>query len=168
MSDTIYLIGDNFLTGEALQSLLKNKGYEVHIGSVEGLFGEKAISDLEADILIWQEELIELRKKTLFELWSKHTIPFRSIFILSTKTFAMLGVGLTKGIQGYVHKRGGVEELVSCVNAVKQGSVFISPFFLKVNGIMNPLERNNKIPGVDLTNQEETVLQFVSQKKTST
>ncbi len=168
MGDKIYLVGSNFLTGEAIQQILKKRGYEVYVSSVEVAFEKKKIVDFEPDIMIWQECLIQLRKKSLFELRENCKVSFHSIFILSPDTFSMLGMGLTNGIKGYVHKRGGIKDLEDCINSIKTGSVFISPFLTEATDSPKLTNANNSnVPDVHLTEQEEKILGYVREKKTS-
>lgn len=164
----VYLVGNNLLAGEALQQVLNKRGYEAFFGSIEIAFGEKHLFKINPDILIWQEGPIEIREKSLFDLFETHKISFRSIFILSEKTFYMLGLGLTKGIHGYVHNKGGIKDLETCITSVKRGSIFISPLFTEHSQDSTKRGRKNfDFEDVYLTNQEETILKLISNKKTS-
>jgi DNA-binding NarL/FixJ family response regulator len=40
----------------------------------------------------------------------------------------VLGIGLVRGIQGFVHKSGGVRDLEDCIDALINDDKYISPF----------------------------------------
>lgn len=168
MSDTIFLIGNNFLKSEALQYTLKNKGYDSYIGSFQTAIKQQVIFDIEPDVLIWQEQLIELRKKSIFNCLKKIKIACSSIFILSNSTFSMLGMGLTNGIQGYAHKQGGIKELENCLVSLEMDSVFISPLLTGDQQQVQSYEtQSTGTSDAYLTNQEKKILRLVNQSKTN-
>lgn len=168
MRASILIIGNNILPNEAIQYILKGKGYQVSIGTFESAFGDGEIDETTPDITIWQEDLLKIHDQSIFRLSNTYDILLKSIFILSARTLSMFGMGLTKGIKGYVHKKGGIKELEKCISAVDHGSIFISPLLVGTHQIPSKLQIEKKEEfNVSLTTQEEKILRLVKQKKTS-
>ncbi len=164
----VYLIGENLLTVQSLRGILINKGYETHAGNIFEAFETSAIIETNPDILFWESDIIESAESLVFKFLKHPEISCKSIFVLSSKTIPVLGYGLVQGIEGFVHKAGGIGDLEDCLISLCRGESYISPLlsgsFESTNGISSKKE---KLVNAVLTEQEEKILVMVKKKKTS-
>lgn len=163
----IYLTGENQLTIESLRNLLISRGYDVSYGKIEKAIKEKKIAEVSPDIIFWDSDIIESRENAVFDFITRANHPFKSIFVISPRSLSVLGPGLMHGIQGFVHKSGGIEDLENCIEALKAGEKYISPLFAGAFNSNGCDERKKRIVTTELTKREKKVLKLVNTKKTS-
>lgn len=155
------------LSGEALQIVLDSRGYKTSFGLIEDSFDNSRIHKVKPEVIIWDESILVKRRETIFDLLKHLEFKYRSVFILNNNSIHLLGMGLTKGIEGYIHTKCNLEELYLCLDQILRGGVFISSKLngtYQVNKVTNGGARNMQ---VELTEQEEKILRLISQKKTS-
>lgn len=155
------------MTNQALEEVLTSKGFKTHSGTIEEIFGNNYIHSFEPNILIWDERLLNSRGSSIFDLGMNGETAYQSVFILSKQSMKFLGLGLTNGIEGFVHIKGGLAELEKCLLKVLRGAVYISPILSGTHQLNGQVKKKSRQANIYLTEQEERILRFVSQKKTS-
>ncbi len=163
----IYLVGPNKLMNQAVVHVLNSRGFNAVSGEYEEFFRNERKLTVDLEIVVWEEHYLESRGSSVFDSWNFVEKNFRSVFILSKKTFSFLGLGLTHGVDGFVHTNGGVKELETGLLNVLNDSIYISPHFSGVHILNGKKKYNAKKNGTQLTSQEEKILEFVWRKKTS-
>lgn len=166
--ENIYLIGENLLTIESLKSILLERGYDVHTGYVLEQLEIDKILNVDPDILFWDSDIIEAEESRIFDFLEQVGVSFKSIFVLSKSTASVLGYGLIHGIEGFVHKSGGIEDLEACIASLGKGKSYISPLLAGGFAPENSAKFNIEKPEESvLTKQEHKILGMVKKEKTS-
>lgn len=167
MNNNIYLIGENKLTIELLENELTKKGYRVSCGNFSDVIQGGKTKKRPPDIIFWDNDLIKFRHDEIFNFLHHSKQVFRSIFVISSHSLAILGLGLIKGIEGFVHKSGGIRDLEKCIAVLLRGEKYISPILA---GTFNTEGTESNKLGVlkaSLTKQERKVLELVKARNTS-
>lgn len=165
MNANIIVAGKNMLTNEALKLALSKKGYNVHIEEKNLSILRDQIQLNNIDVIIWDEAILREKHEAIITLTKSLAGQPQSIFLISSKTFFLVGVGLTNGISGFVHKEGSITELDECIKNVLNDTVYLSPTLTGSNkpNLTNTLDKIEK----KLTATEKKVMHFVKQSKTS-
>jgi len=163
----ICLVGESILTNEAIKYYLIEKGFETFSYSLKTLFERNLIHALNPEIILFEKHILYSQGQSVFELWTNSDKKYQRIFILDDRSMQFLGVGLSHGIEGFVHEKGGLRELETCLLKVLKSDMYISPYFAGSKNL-NGKSENKLIPkDIHLTSQEIKVLKLVRQKKTS-
>ncbi|MGF1670626.1 MAG: helix-turn-helix transcriptional regulator [Balneolaceae bacterium] len=163
----ICLVGDSILINEAFEHFLTGKGFKTYSNSLKYFFEDNQVYVIDPDILIFEEHILYTLGQAVFELWSNVNKEFRRVFILNDRSVQFLGMGLIHGIEGFVHERGGLEELETCLVNVLKHVTYISPFLAGPKNLNGKSEHKAIPKDIHLTNREIKILKLVKQRKTS-
>lgn len=163
----IYLTGENQITIESLRDILNGRGYNVFKSRVGDTIQENKILDVNPDIIFWDSDIIESRERVVFNFISESEHTFKSIFVISSRSLSVLGSGLVYGIQGFVHKAGGITDLENCIEALESEERYISPFLAGTLNSNSDEEKRKRKINSELTEREKKIFKLVNTQKTS-
>lgn len=165
--EKICFVGNKNLTNQAIVSVLKTRGFIIHSDNYREMFEENQIYSIDPEVVILEEQVLNVLGSSVFDLWENTNAKFQEVFMLSNRSMYFLGLGLTKGINGFVHVNDGLKELEDCLSHVWEGVMYISPLFSGPKTLNGNKEKKLSVDNATITSREEKILKLVKEKKTS-
>lgn len=157
----IFLADDHKILRESLEMLLSQEEDIQVVGQAEdGLEAERLYPQFMADILLLD---ISMPKKSGLDV-AKNLIyaypNLKVIFLTMHKNEEMLAEAFNSGARGYVLKENAFEELITAIQNVMDGKIYVSSVLAPVmlNGFLQN-EKSNK----DLSGREREVLKLLAE-----
>lgn len=167
----ILIADDHPLIRKGIRAALEDEQYVERIAEADN--GESAYERLKEtpfEIAFIDIEMPRLGGIGLAQRLRKEKIKTKIIFLTMHKDEDIFGQAMEAGANGYLLKENAAEDIVACINAVRNGEYFISP------AISSYLVRRSQksggtftaIPYVDtLTTAERNILKLIAEEKTS-
>jgi len=160
----ILLVDDHAILLDGLETLVQSSGDYSVIGKATSMAGAmKELENCEPDLLITDYNLPDGDGLTLFRK-AKRIYPHLKVLVLSMHDEAHLVKEILKeGVNGYMLKRDPHKELITALDAIAEGKVYLS------NEINSMLIRSidRKDERSLLTEREREVLNLIAQENTN-
>jgi len=158
---TIFLADDHKILRESLEMLLtQNNQFQVIGQAADGIETEKMFTQTPADILLLD---VSMPRRNGFDVAKNLTRQFKElkiIFLTMHKNEEMLAEAFDSGARGYVLKENAFEELVTAIETVIKGQIYVSTVLapMMLNGFLQ-----NKKTGKDMSIREREVLKLLAE-----
>lgn len=165
MRREILLATKDRITGDALKSILDQQGYSVRSHNKNLLHLDQRLKEEDVDIVLFGEKTVHIFEEKLSQSIQNMSSKPKLAFLLSSETSGFVVKGLQNGIEGFIHKGGGLKDLKMCLQALKDDCTYISP---SLSGrITVNLERDKLKHAPKLTCREEEIVHLLKENKTS-
>ncbi len=171
MSTKVYLVEDHPLFRQGLRQTVESQPSFKVVG--EAADGESALNEIRSlhpDIAIVDIELPRLDGLELARALRSLQPPVQVLVLTMHKAEAMVNAALDCGAAGYVLKENAMAEVISALNTIAAGQVYLCPAVSAI--VLRRRERAEALreqkPGLaQLTPMERRVLRLVAENQTS-
>jgi DNA-binding NarL/FixJ family response regulator len=165
MKPHVVLADDHAMMVEGLRSLLH--GHVEIVGSAaDGRTLVETAAKLKPDIVILDISMPEMNGLEAARLLRKTAPESRLIFLTMYTDPLYLSEALRLGVSAYVLKQSASSELLTAIETVQQGQVYITPA-LRHAGAGTPRLKGDLLAGADLTARQREVLQLVAEGRSA-
>jgi len=165
---TILIADDHPVFRKGLIDIIKDEAdLEVIAESSDGKSALNFILEKKPEIAILDINMPELTGFDVAKVVYKHKLNTKIIFLTMHKEEEILNKALDYECAGYILKECAVDDIIECINFVKENKTYISP------AISDILIKNNRlnshfIHNIDkLTKTEKKILSLIADEKTS-
>lgn len=167
---SIVVADDHALLRSGLVQVLNANGYGKVTEANNGEDALQLIKENSPDICILDIEMPGLNGFQIVNKLREEERDPTIIFLTMHKEETIFNKALDHGVKGYVLKENTVREIVSCIEAVKEGKSYVSPVL--ADSLMRRASGNSKTLKVrekinQLTPTEMEVMEFLSEMKTN-
>jgi DNA-binding NarL/FixJ family response regulator len=170
MEKRILLVDDHEIVRFGLCALLEKEGNLKVVGQAEnGLEAIELAGQLDPDLIIMDMSMPNMNGIEA-TLHIKKSLPEAKIMVLSMYDRRQFVLDMLKaGVNGYVLKTRALEEVVSAVNTVLSGEMYLSPRITQILAKEYQAGNQNDVEELDaqLTPKERQVLQLLAEGKSS-
>ena len=161
----ILIAEDQRLIGEGFSSLLRGAGFDVVGEATDGHEAVRLSEQLRPDVAVLDISMPGLNGIDAARAIQRSCPDTKTLIVTMHSDDAYVVDALRAGIGGYVLKSQAGPDLVSAINQVVQGNVYLSP---GISGALaNAVRSNVDVPEDPLTPREREVLQLVAEGMTS-
>jgi len=163
MKTKIILTDDHILIREGIKQLLEFDGsMEVVAQAGDGLECLKVCDEVDADILLLDINMPNMSGLDALKELRKKKNPIKVLILTVHNETEYLVKATEIGVDGYILKDSGIEELKSAINVIVRGESFIQPSLIPAlnNFLINKDLEQDKISS--LTKRELEILKEVS------
>lgn len=171
MTTKIVLVDDHQIVRDGLKALLHNKtGYEVVGEAGSGLDVEKLVRSTEPDVVVMDVAMPGLNGIEVTRKLSRRHPDVLVVALTMHDDRRYIAGMLHAGARGYLLKESAADELISAIESVRKGGIYLSGELHRkyADNIPGLLEEAEHGPSQVLTNREREVIQLLAEgKKTS-
>ncbi|RPH58056.1 MAG: DNA-binding response regulator [Acidobacteria bacterium] len=161
----VLIAEDQRLIGEGFSSLLRGAGFDVVGEATDGHEAIRLSEQLRPDVAVLDISMPGLNGIDAARAIQRSCPDTKTLIVTMHSDDAYVVDALRAGIGGYVLKSQAGPDLVSAINQVVQGNVYLSP---GISGALaNAVRSNVDVPEDPLTPREREVLQLVAEGMTS-
>lgn len=161
----VLIAEDQRLIGEGFSSLLRGAGFDVVGEATDGHEAVRLSEQLRPDVAVLDISMPGLNGIDAARAIQRSCPDTKTLIVTMHSDDAYVVDALRAGIGGYVLKSQAGPDLVSAINQVVQGNVYLSP---GISGALaNAVRSNVDVPEDPLTPREREVLQLVAEGMTS-
>lgn len=162
----VFIVDDHQIMVDGIKSLLElSNDYEVVGTTTQSATALKLITDSKTDIVITDIEMKELSGIELTKQIKAYNIGIKVLALSMYGDRNTINEMIGAGVDGYILKNTGLEELLAALESIKEGNVFFSKEITKemlnaIKDMKNPLENKQ----VHLTPREIEIIQLIAQE----
>lgn len=145
-----------------LYVLSKKEDYEIVGNANEGNSALELIRNLKPDIAILDVRMPSIDGFEIAKIVFDEKIPTKIIFLTMFKEEEFVKKVIEFGVRGYVLKENAITDIVNCIEAVKEGKLFLSP---QISEILLSVDSKNELD--ILTTSEKNILDLIALEKSS-
>lgn len=170
MAVRILLAEDHQIVREGLRAMINEQdGFEVVAEAPDGLEAIRLVGEKQPDLVVMD---LSMPKCNGIVATRKIVADYPGVKVLALSMHAdsaYLAEALDAGASGFLVKHGGFSELVTAIQAVIEGRMYLSPHIAAavVEGFLVQLDRSKEPDHVALTPTEQKVLQLLAEGKAS-
>ena len=162
-SPTTILLADDhptFLLG-LKQALLSDPSFTIICETGNGKDAMQNIVDLSPEIAVIDWDMPVIDGLEITRAVKKHELPTKIVILTMHDEESLVNEAIEAGVNGFVLKDDAVEDILDCLQSVREGTTFLSPavvhLVVKYNQRRSTL--HNKTPGMEkLTPTEKRIL----------
>ena len=169
MTVRVVLAEDHQMFRQALGQVLAQNGITLLGEAGDGREAVELVRELGPDIVVMDISMPRLNGIEATVQIRAATPPTRVIILSRFAEQKQVVRALRAGAAGYLLKNDAVDELLSAINAVNRGDLYISPAVLRpvVEGYLAWVEQQGASPIDRLTDREREVLQLIAEGKSN-
>jgi two-component system, NarL family, response regulator NreC len=161
----IFLAEDHAVMREGLEALLENKGMEIVGTAADGSEAVRLCEQLQPDVAVLDFGMPSMNGALAATEIGRISPKTATVLLSAHREDAYVLAALRAGAKGYVLKSSAASELITAIQEVSRGRVFLSP---QISGVLvSAFLSKSEIPGDPLSPRERQVLQLVAEGKTS-
>jgi DNA-binding NarL/FixJ family response regulator len=165
MSLRVLVAEDQRLIGEGISSLLRAAGLNVVGEAADGQQAVRLAESTHPDVAILDISMPGLNGIDAARVIQRTCPQTKTIIVTMHGEDEYVIGALRAGVGGYVLKSQAAADLLSAIEHVRRGTVYLSPGIS--SALVNAVRANADIPQDPLTAREREVLQLVAEGKTS-
>jgi len=167
----VIIADDHPLIRDGMRQLLRSvSGFVLQGEAHDGTSALTMIRELQPDIAVLDVDMPGMNGLEVARTVQKENLPTDIIVLTMYREEDMFNSAMDLGVRGYVLKDNAVTDIVACINAVAEGTYYLSPRISEY--LVGRSERARallkKRPELDtLTPTEKRVLSLIAEEKTS-
>jgi len=165
----VFIIDDHKMVIEGIQLLLKNhKNIEVIGTALSGNEGLEKIKTTKTDVVLLDINMPNLNGIETCKLLLKQNPTLNIVAISMHRESSLIKMMLSNGAKGYVLKNAGQEEIITAIETVNQGKMYLDETVneIVINSVANASDKNTN-PFPTLSRREKEVLQLILDEYTT-
>jgi len=165
----VFIIDDHKMVIEGIQLLLKDhKNIEVIGTALSGNEGLEKIKTTKTDVVLLDINMPNLNGIETCKLLLKQNPTLNIVAISMHRESSLIKMMLSNGAKGYVLKNAGQEEIITAIETVNQGKMYLDETVneIVINSVANTSEKNTN-PFPTLSRREKEVLQLILDEYTT-
>ena len=161
----LVLADDHILVRQGLRSLLEREGHQVIGEAADGLEAVKQVEALKPDVVIMDVSMPNLNGIDAAREISASVPTTRTILLTQHEEDVYVSGALEAGVRGYVLKNQVAGDLLTAVQRVSSGQVYLSPGVSRA--VVSAYRTRPEKSADPLTLRERQVLQLIAEGKST-